>query len=206
MKNLLVVLMALSFFVGESAQSLEKNVQPSPAKILKILLIPTGYGLTKLMKNDYYLASLLIDKDALFQDSEGLIFIDATKRMEFKFVTDRRISGRTFGRQIAAAIKINNSEAEVKESKTQIKRFIRLFKRNIKKGDVIRFDYHDKFGTRIYHNNRRLGEIPYSNVFYRVLLRMWLGDRPPSTQFKKGIMGLNGNEYAISMQQRYQSI
>ncbi len=208
MEKSLAVLVMFSFLIGQSVHGFESNPANNKVqKILKVPLIPTGYGVTKTQKNDYYLASLLIDKDALLQnaDAEGIVYIDATKRMEFKFVADRIISGRTFARQLAAAIKINNTREEIKESKAQISRFIRFFRRSINKGDILRFDYHSSFGTRVYLNKRRLGEIPYSSVFYRVLLRMWLGNQPPSSQFKSGILGQNGDEYAISMQKRYKT-
>lgn len=199
--------MLFSFLIGNSVQSLkarDDNQQIPP--ILDTQLIPTGYGITKLLKRDYFLASLLIDKNAIYNSAEDIIYIDAARRMEFKFVADRKISGRTFGREMAAAIKINNQKDEIIESKRQIKEFMKLFRRSIKKGDVLRFDYHDDFGTRIYQNNRQLGEITYSKLFYRLLLRIWLGEMPPSSLFKTGILGQNGDDYAVAMQIRYQSL
>ena len=207
MKNLKIVLMLFSFLIGSSVQSLrasDDNQQIPP--ILNTQLIPTGYGITKLLKRDYFLASLLIDKSAIYGSADDIIYIDAARRMEFKFVADRKISGRTFGRQMATAIKINNIKNEIIDSKTQIQLFMKLFRRSIVKGDVIRFDYHEDFGTRAYQNNHLLGEIPYSKLFYRLLLRVWLGERPPSSQFKAGILGQNGDDYAIAMQNRYQSL
>ena len=199
--------MLFSFLFGNSVQNLAaSNDKQQIAPILDTQLIPTGYGVTKLLKHDYFLASLLIDKNAIYGSAEDIIYIDAARRMEFKFIADRKISGRTFGREMAAAIKINNIKDEIIDSKLQIRQFMKLFSRSIKKGDVLRFDYHDDFGTRVYLNNRRLGEIAYSKLFYRLLLRTWLGERPPSSQFKTGILGQNGDEYAIAMQNRYQSL
>ena len=70
----------------------------------------------------------------------------------------------------------------------------------------MRFDYHTQFGTRVYLNKRLLGEIPESREFYRFVHNTWLGDRPPSAKFKLGILGQNGDEYAIRLQQRYESM
>lgn len=205
MKNLIAILAIFLSFLGNSAQGLESNVSQNKApQILDVKLIPTGFGLTKLLKEDYFLASLLIDKDAIFQGAEELVYIDAARRMEFKFVADRKISGRTFGRQMAESIKINNEKEALLDSISQVKQFIGMFRRSIKKGDVLRFDYHASFGTRVYLNKRRLGEIPYSSVFYRLLLNTWLGERPPSSEFKSGILGRNGDDYAVEMQKRYQ--
>lgn len=176
------------------------------AKIADQVLIPTGYGLTQLLGEDYYLARFLIDRNALFSTAEDLAFVDAARRMEFKFITKRKISGRSFVRKIAESMKINNEKTALNENMANIKSFMSFFKKPIKKGDVLRFDYHDSFGTRVYLNKRMLGEIPYSRAFYRCLLNVWVGDRPPSAKFKSGIVGHNGDEYAIMLQQRYESI
>ncbi len=209
MKNSLTVLMIVSCLLsGISVQSAETENQNilKEIKILDRPLIPTGYGLTKLLKKDYYLGQLSIDKSAIYRTPEDLVFIDAAKRMEFKFVSDRKMSGRTFGRQLAESMKINNDSKTLKESMVKIKKFISFFKRNIKKGDVIRFDYHGDFGTRVYLNKRLLGEISYSLDLYRCVISIWLGERPPSAKFKSGLLGQNGDEYAIELQQRYESI
>jgi hypothetical protein len=208
-KNSLTVLMIVScLLLGVSVQSAEPESQKirKEAKILDRPLIPTGYGITKLLKKDYYLGQLSIDKSAIYRTPEDLVFIDAARRMEFKFVSERKISGRTFGRQLAEGMKINNDSAALKDKMSMIKRFKSFFKKTIIKGDVIRFDYHGKFGTRVYQNKRLLGEISESREFYRFLLNIWLGERPPSSKFKSGLLGQNGDEYAIELQQRYESI
>jgi len=209
MKNLIFALLVVScVLLGISVNAAEPIAQ-NTIKVSKILdrpLIPTGYGLTKLLKEDFYLGRLSIDTAAVYRSSEDLVFIDAARRMEFKFVTDKKISGRTFGRTLAEGMKINNTTEALRNSMTNIKRFMKFFNRSIKKGDVVRFDYHKNFGTRVYLNKRMLGEIPYSLDFYRCLLNIWLGDRPPSAKFKLGVLGQNGDEYAIELQQRYNAI
>jgi chalcone isomerase-like protein len=205
-RNSLVVILLCACLGSSSLVHAADSSAPKVFKILDTTLIPTGYGLTKLLNEDYYLGRFSIDATAIYRSPEDLVFIDAARRMEFKFVTDRRISGRTFGRNLIAAIKINNEQSALDDNKDEIKRFIGFFRRSIKKGDVLRFDYHQKFGTRVYLNKRLLGEIPESREFYRFVLNTWLGERPPSSQFKLGILGQNGDEYAIKLQQRYQSL
>ena len=190
--------------LGINVQSAE-NSAPKEVKILDRPLIPTGYGITKMLKEDFYLGRLSIDKAAIYRTPEDLVFIDAARRMEFMFVNDRKMSGRTFVRKFAEGIKINNTSDEVKDNMTKIKLFNSFFKRSIKKGDVLRFDYHKDFGTRVYLNKRLLGEIPYSLDLYRCLLNVWLGERPPSAKFKLGLLGQNGDEYAIKLQKRFEA-
>ncbi|MBV1909695.1 MAG: chalcone isomerase family protein [Kangiellaceae bacterium] len=183
-----------------------QQVQPGKIVISDRPLIPTGYGLTKLLNRDYYLGRFAIDQAAVYRSPEDLVYIDAARQMEFKFLTDRKISGATFARNLAASMKINNESPSLKEHLTKIRAFKRFFTRSIKKGDVLRFDYHKSFGTRVYLNKRILGEIPNSSEFYRILLNTWLGERPPSARFKSGILGQNGDDYAISLQQQYESM
>ena len=173
------------------------------AKILERTLIPTGYGLTKFLNKDYYIARFSIDETAGYASADDLIYIDAARRMEFKFLS-KKVSGRTFWRRLAQGIKINNDRDALKDNLVFVKRLQSFFKRTIKKGDVIRFDYHHDFGTRVYHNKRFLGEISDSLEFYRFIANVWFGNRPPSSQFKEGLLGRNGNEYAIQMQQRFE--
>ena len=210
MKIILTVLMLVScFFSGisvQGAESLKEQIIPKKITILDRPLIPTGYGVTKMQKKEYYLGRLAIDASAIYRTPEDLVYIDAARSMEFKFVSERKISGRTFARQLAEGMKINNDSKALGDSMAQIKQFIGLFKRKIKKGDVVRVDYHEDFGTRIYQNNRLLGEIPASLDFYRCVLNIWLGERPPSAKFKSGVLGQNGDEYAIELQTRYEAI
>lgn len=180
--------------------------QPGEVFILDRPLIPTGYGLTKLLNKDYYLGRFSIDKSAIYRSAEDLVFIDAARQMEFKFLTERKISGATFARNLLASMKINNESSALSDNIDKIKRFKRFFTRPINKGDVLRFDYHMDFGTRVYLNNRLLGEVSDSREFYRFVLNTWLGDRPPSSTFKTGILGRNGDDYAISLQQQYESM
>ena len=205
--NTFIVIMMLFVSVTTNVVAEETSQgQPGEVFILDRPLIPTGYGLTKLLNKDYYLGRFSIDKSAIYRSAEDLVFIDAARQMEFKFLTERKISGATFARNLLGSIKINNESAALKDNMEKIKRFKSFFTRSIKKGDVLRFDYHMDFGTRVYLNNRLLGEISESREFYRFVLNTWLGDRPPSSTFKTGILGQNGDDYAISLQQRYEGM
>jgi len=207
-KHIIIALLsflALSISVAKG----EENQILTPPKVHSIKgveLIPTGYGLTKLLNKDYYLGRFSIDRDAVYRTPEDLIFIDAARRMEFKFVMDRKISGQTFSRKLAESMKINNEISALKDNIDLIKQFKGFFKRTIKKGDVLRFDYHPDFGTRVFLNKRLLGEISESREFYRFVLSTWLGERPPSAKFKFAILGQNGDDYAIKLQQQYESL
>ncbi|PCI73421.1 MAG: hypothetical protein COB38_00725 [Gammaproteobacteria bacterium] len=195
----LIIAVFSAFTFGESSTT---YVLQEKAKILEKTLIPTGYGLTKFLNKDFYLARFSIDESASYASVDDLVYIDAARRMEFKFVLDK-VSGRTFWRRLSQGMKINNDREALKDNIVFVKQLKTFFKRAIKKGDIIRFDYHPDFGTRVYHNKRFLGEI--SGEFYRFIVNVWFGNRPPSNRFKDGLLGRNGDDYAINMQQRFEA-
>ncbi len=197
------VLMFVVFYSAVSAEEFSTYIPIVKAKIKERTLIPTGYGLTKFLNKDYYLARFSIDESAEYASADDLVYIDAARRMEFKFVSNK-LSGRTFWRRLSQGMKINNEREALKDNLVFVKRLQTFFKRTIKKGDTIRFDYHHDFGTRVYHNKRFLGEISDSREFYRFIVNIWFGNRPPSNRFKDGLLGRNGDEYAINMQRRFE--
>jgi len=207
--NIIALIIAV-FSAFTFAESSTTYTPQAKAKILERTLIPLGYGLTKFLNKEFYLARFSIDESASYASVDDLVYIDAARRMEFKFVLDK-VSGRTFWRKLSQGMKINNDREALKDNIVFVKRLKAFFKRTIKKGDTIRFDYHHDFGIRVYHNKHLLGEINDlgktgdSREFYRFITNVWFGNRPPSNRFKDGLLGRNGDDYAIKMQLRFES-
>lgn len=207
----ILILMVISLPVLSAEQTAEQIEQDKIRAVQKIQildrpLLMRGMGLTQLMSDDYYIGAFYLDELAVFDDGDDFVYIEVPRRMEFRFASERKISGRGFGRNLAERIRINNTPGNIKAEKANLQKFIRLFRGSYKKGDVISFDYHRDFGTRVYLNSRRLGEIKNSRDLYRLLVKMWVGDRPPSSTFKKGIIGRNDGDYAIELLKRYVSL
>jgi hypothetical protein len=177
--------------------------EPKKAKILETLLRPTGYGLTKFLNRDYYLARFSIDESIQYGNADDLIYINAARRMEFKFLSKQSLSGKTFWRRLSQGMKINNERKALKDNLFFFKKLKTFFTHEIKRGDIIRFDYHPDLGTYVFYNHQLLGEINQSREFYRFILNVWLGRRPPSKRFKQGLLGKNGDNYAIRMQEKF---
>lgn len=206
-KLLSIVFFIISFSAISAEQTEEeKLLAVQKIQILERPLLMVGMGLTQLMSDDYYIGAFYIDEAAQYLSGEDLIYIEAPRVMEFRFASERKISGRGFGRKIAEGIRINNASENVDAEKENLQRFIRFFKGSYKKGDIIRFDYHKRFGTRVTFNGRKLGDIRDSRDLYRLLVRIWVGDRPPSSKFKLGIIGRNEDQYAITLLKRFVSL
>ncbi len=184
----------------------EKLIAVQKITIVDRPLIMRGMGLTQMLNDDYYIGAFYLDDAATFATGDDLVFIDAPRRMEFRFASEHKISARGFGRKIAEGIRINNEKINIDSEASKLGKLMGLFKGSYKKGDIIRFDYHTSFGTRISLNGRTLGTIARSRDFYRLLVRLWVGERPPSSLFKEGIIGKNEDNYSISLLKRFVSL
>lgn len=163
-----------------------------------------GMGLTQLMNDDYYIGAFYIDVAAEFIEANDLAYIDAARRMEYRFASDRKISARGFSRKIAEGIKINNSAANVKAESENLRRLLGFFKGSYKKGDIVCLDYmRGTAKVQVRKNGRLLGEIEGARDLYQLVVKTWVGDRPPSSRFKSGISGGNEDAYAVSLLRRY---
>lgn len=204
----------ISFVLMISTLNVQSAEQTENEKLLAVQkitiidrpLLMVGMGLTQSIGGDYYIGAFYIDEAAQYSSGDDLIFIDAPRRMEFRFASDHKVSGRGFGRKIAEGIRINNTAEQIKDEKDKLRTLVKLFKGSYKKGDVLRFDYHNSFGTRVILNGRTLGAIKGSKDLYRLLVRTWVGERPPSSLFKVGITGQNESNYAIELLKRYISL
>ena len=61
--------------------------------------------------------------------------------------------------------------------------------KNGKKGDVIHLDFAPGTGTQVVFNGKPRGKPIAGDDFYRVLLRIWLGDSPVDTRLKRAMLG-----------------
>lgn len=205
MKKIISIILFLNSFSCIFADQSENDqlLAVQKVQILDVSLLMVGMGLTQTMNDDYYIGAFYMDDTAGSVSEEDLAYLDRARRMEFRFISDYARSGRSFSRSIAESISINNSRDEISEAKPKLQTFLRLFKGSYKKGDVLRFDYHPSFGTKIILNDSSLGEIKDSQELYSLLVNIWVGERPPSSSFKVGIIGENDGDYAVKLLKRF---
>lgn len=178
-----------------AVQKIELNGRP---------MLMVGMGLTQLMNDDYYIGAFYIDEAAQFTDADDLAYIDAPRRMEFRFASNRTVSASGFARKVLEGIKINNANANIKEESEALGRFRKFFRGSFKKGDIVCFDYYSNSARVVVKKNgRSIGEIDRAKDLYQLLVKVWVGERPPSSRFRDGISGKNENEYAIELLKRY---
>lgn len=205
MKLLLASILIASsglLFAAEQTEE-EKLLAVQRVDIIDKPALMIGMGLTQRMSDDYYIAALYLEENVQFDGSDVFLYEPVVRRMEFRIASTSSVSARSFARKLAEGIRINNNRDDISKQKAQLARLMKYFRGTYKRGDIIKFDYHNSFGTRISLNSRVLGEIPRSNDLYKLLVKVWVGERPPSSRFKEGIMGKNEPEYAVSLLKKF---
>jgi len=204
-KTFLVVVLVFSpfsLFAAEQSEQ-DKLLAVQKIEIIDKPALMIGMGLTQRMSDDYYIGAFYLEEAVQYDGSDEFMFVEVARRMEFRIASSSNVSARSFARKLAEGIRINNERDAVKAQSTALGRLMRMFRGTYKKGDVLQFDYHKNFGTRVKLNGRTLGELPNSNELYKLLVKVWVGDRPPSSRFKAGIMGNNESDYAISLLKKF---
>ncbi len=81
----------------------------------------------------------------------------------------------------------NNSYEQLEKLQPRLKIFNSYF-HNLKKGDVLLFDYIPEKGTRVTINGDVRGVVEGAD-FYSALLDVWLGDEPADGDLKEAMLG-----------------
>ncbi len=158
-----------------------------------------GMGAVKKLNADYYIAALYLQEKSSI-DSD-IVYLEMPKRLSIRFALDR-VSARSFGRELAGALKINNTPEELQAYRNDLRTFIGLFRGIYSKGDLMTFDYVPKRGVIITHNGKVLGTINRTG-FDKVMFKAWLGDKPMSSAFKNGLVGRNDDKVAIELLHKF---
>jgi hypothetical protein len=80
--------------------------------------------------------------------------------------------------------------------------FVEAFSFNMIAGDQVNFDYVPGKGTRISVNNAEVVSIKKPE-FFTLVLKTWTGERPPSAQFRQGILGESDAVTIVATQERF---
>lgn len=100
----------------------------------------------------------------------------------------RDLSAQQLNEAFEMGIQANNSAAEIEAIKPRVAELLSLLTDG-KEGDVILLDFLPEAGTAVSLNGQMKGRPIPGEDFYRVLLRIWLGDKPVDGDLKKGMLG-----------------
>ncbi len=154
------------------------------------------------LRNEYYIGALYLE--SLSQDSGSAFNFSGRKRMDIRVTIDKW-SQRSFAKQWNQLILINNEQERLEQFTDQILAFTDLPKDDLLVGDTITIDMHPSKGTTIYLDGKKAIHTD-DKEFFDILLNTWIGQRPPSSDFKNDILTLPTDQAGTELLVRYQAL
>jgi hypothetical protein len=146
----------------------------------------SGSGIRSKFFIKVYVAGLYLSEK--LHTSAAILADNGAKRMSFHML--REVSGKKMLEAINDAIPPNHTAEEMKALDARLAEFAKIFAAvdEVKKGDVITFDYFPGMGTRISIAGVEKGRIEGAD-FNRALLKVWLGEKPAQADLKQSLLG-----------------
>jgi hypothetical protein len=147
-------------------------------------LVLNGAGIrTRIIFKVYVGALYLAGKQST---AAGVLAQPGAKRVALTLLRD--LSAQQLSEAFDKGIEANNGAAEIEALKPRIAQLLALFADG-REGDVILIDYLPGSGTAVTLNGAPQGKPIPGEEFYRVLLRIWLGDKPVDEDLKQAMLG-----------------
>lgn len=191
-------LAALTMLVALGAQAADESVNTNKlANGAEVVL--NGVGEARELTGTLYLGALYLEHRSSNPDVVATSIWN--KRISMRISADK-LYGRRLGQLWRERIAINSDRKLVTDFSKEIMQFVDAFKETLVKGDEVTIDYVPDRGTSVAVNGTEIARIKKAE-FYELLLRAWVGDKPPTAQFKVGVLGTADDATAIALQQQY---
>ena len=104
----------------------------------------------------------------------------------------RDVDADTMSDAVSGGLKANHTEQQLAGLQTRIGTLEADLKAigEVRKGNVIHFEFTPEAGTRIVVDGRQKGSAIAGDDFFSAVLRVWIGDAPVDAELKKGLLGL----------------
>lgn len=181
MRKVCALLLATAMLTGPalSAATLAGVTLPDSVQAGGKTLVLNGLGLRSRMMFKVYVAGLYVEQKNA--DGAAIYNADAPKRIVLHFVRD------VSNTQIKEAIVDGFDPAAKQALKAEIERFTSAFE-SFAVGDEMTITYLPGSGTQLNVKGQDKLTIP-GFPFARALFAIWLGDNPPSSSLKNGLLG-----------------
>jgi protein TonB len=142
---------------------------------------------------EYHNLNELIYQGAIYQPLTAIdLTEDGEMRMEMRIAIEE-ISARRFIRMWMDNISLNASREQRERLINEIQQFSEIYQHPFTRGDHIVFEYGAEEGiTRYTHNDVLMGAT-HGREFFRLLLNVWLGDNPKSSDLKTALFATAAN-------------
>jgi TolA protein len=155
-----------------------------------------GVAVHEELKKELFIAGLYLPYPS--KKPKDIFIMDGPMRMEMR-ITTKRFSPTKFTNIWRQGIVINNTPEDIEEFGTSMIKFYTLLKGKLVTGDIITITRDPGKTTTVSVNGVDIGT--FDDDFFVILLKAWLGPRPASTDFKKGLLRLDS-----TLQSRFDGI
>ncbi len=120
-----------------------------------------------------------------------VIALSGAKRVTIVLMRD--FSNDTFAQAFMAGFQKNSDKSERAKVVNSLLKFGSMFSSvaELKKGDVITCDWIPNVGSVFALNGKKLGDALPDKLFYDMLLKIFIGDKPVDTNLKRLLLGKN---------------
>lgn len=193
-----MALMLLTLLGNSEARSADAGVTSGKlANGAEVAL--NGIGEARELTGSLYLGALYLEHRST--NPEVIATSIWSKRLAIRITADK-LYGRRFGQLWRERISINTDRKTLMILGKDIMQFVDLFKDTYIRGDQINIDYSPDTGTVVSVNGTVIGKVKNPAV-HEVIIRAWVGDKPPTAQFKAGVLGAADDATAIALQQQF---
>ena len=182
------LLAALALAAGVQSAELEGVQLEERAQVDGQRLELNGIGLRTRYFFKVYVAGLYLPQKA----SSAQTALDAPGAKRIVLVMLRDASAEQFVDSIAAGLDANHSEAELEKIQPRVDELFAKIRAvsQAKEGMRIVLDYSPSSGsTTLFVDGQAQGAPMAGEAFFRVLLRIWLGENPVQEDLKKMLLG-----------------
>lgn len=168
---------------------------------LKAASLLNGLALELEFNKERYIAA--VHSETLSANAQELLNNTLSRRLEIRIIAER-MSARRLRNQWMEAIAINNPGHILSEQTDNMVIFANLLKGHLLAGDQLNVNFDPSTGnTTILLNDTQLGLIA-DRAFFNTLLRAWIGNIPPSTEFRDALLA--SGEIPSTLLQTYQRL
>jgi colicin import membrane protein len=182
MKKLILTLTYLLSTVALLTQT-QTSVAAEQTTVAGSNLELNGVGVHSELRKEWFLNALYLTSKT--DDAEDVVSTPGIKRMELRVLADS-LSGRRLKRFWIERIKNNNEASSVLANAKSVRDFANLMDNDLVAGDIVTIDALSS-ATVVSINGSEIGRT--DAAAFPLILRTWVGSRPPSSEFKEAILG-----------------
>ncbi|MFN4290910.1 MAG: TonB family protein [Permianibacter sp.] len=149
------------------------------------VVLLNGVGVAKQLNEELYVVTLYATRPS----REPLELLDARqrRRLQVRIVADRMYPSGV-ARHFRDLVSLNNPRDELGREAKNLNRFYGLFQQGLMRGDELVLDNIPGKGLLVSINGQKVAEFS-SPMLFDLLLRCFIGDKPPTLQFRSALLG-----------------